>query len=70
MANYFLLTDDIWLSDYFFEKCLSTAQDRLSESDPELLADAHCNLGLAYERLSKLFITMLLINFYNIGGIY
>lgn len=53
LANYFLLTDDIWLSDYFFEKCLSTAQDRLSESDPELLADAHCNLGLAYERLNS-----------------
>lgn len=55
LANYFLLTDDIWLSDYFFEKCLTIAKKHYSSSDVPILADAHCNLGLAYERQSKYF---------------
>ena len=53
LANYFLLTDDVWFSNYFYEKCLSTAQERLNQSDPQLKAEAHCNLGLAFERESK-----------------
>ena len=55
LANYFLLTDDIWLSDYFFEKCLAIALNQFSTSDVKTLAEAYCNLGLAYERQSNFF---------------
>jgi hypothetical protein len=50
LANYFLLRDDTWLSDYFFEKCFKIASDNLN--DDEKLAEASCNLALAYERQS------------------
>ncbi len=53
LANYFLLTDDIWLSDYFFGKCLSATSENLGSDDAMLIADSHCNLGLALERQSK-----------------
>jgi len=33
LANYFLLTDDIWLSDYFFGKCLSATSENLGSDD-------------------------------------
>ena len=53
LANYFLLTDDIWLSDYFFGKCLSATSENLGSDDAMVIADSHCNLGLALERQSK-----------------
>lgn len=53
LANYFLLTDDIWLSNHFYEKCLTTAEECLSQIAPEHIAEAHCNLGLSFERESK-----------------
>jgi hypothetical protein len=55
LSNYFLVRDDSWLSDYFLEKCLIIAEDKLSEIDPARLAEAHANLGLAYEKLSIIF---------------
>ncbi|RNA08109.1 tetratricopeptide repeat 29 [Brachionus plicatilis] len=50
LANYFLLKDDPWLSDYFFEKCLNIVQDKSHNLDDQFLAEAHSNLGLAHER--------------------
>lgn len=49
LASYFLKSDDRWLSDSFYEKCLSVAQT-YRQLDPELAAEAHLNVGLAYER--------------------
>ena len=54
LANYFLLHDDHWLSDYFFEKCLDITKNKSVNLDKIKLAEAHCNMGLAYERQSKL----------------
>lgn len=62
LAYYFLLKDDFWLSDYFFEKCLKTVQDKSHILNEEFLAEAHSNLGLAYERQSKK--KKKIINFY------
>ena len=54
VANYFLVREETWLSDYFLQKCLTIATDgKLEKADPSSLAEAHANLGLAFERLSK-----------------
>jgi hypothetical protein len=52
--------DDQWLSDYFFSKCLDLS---IQNCDPnidsaalEKIAQAHCNLGLAFERQSNFFL--------------
>ena len=52
MAHYFLLKDDAWISDYFFTKCLDISKN--AKLDTRLEAEAHCNLGLAYERQGKI----------------
>lgn len=52
LASYFLKTDDRWLSDFFYEKTLSVAQNH-PQLDPQLAAEAHLNVGLAYERRSS-----------------
>ena len=54
LANYFLLTDDGWLSNYFIEKSLKISLEKNSNIDPKKQAEAHCNLGLANERSSKI----------------
>ena len=53
LANYFLLTDDGWLSNYFIEKSLNISLSKNSTIDARKQAEAHCNLGLANERSSK-----------------
>jgi hypothetical protein len=58
LANYFILTDDSWLSDFFFDKCLSIAEQsggggERANSDRQREAEAQCNLGFSYERRSK-----------------
>lgn len=53
LANYFLLTDDNWLSDYFFQKCLNITENSQASMEPKRQAEAHCNLGLAFERQSN-----------------
>lgn len=53
LASYFLKSDDRWLSDSFYEKCLLVAQN-YPQLDPKLAAEAHLNVGLAYERRSDL----------------
>ena len=48
LAKYFQTTcgEDKWISDHFFELALE-ATSRLKDSDGQLLAEAHCNVGLA-----------------------
>ncbi|CAF4370213.1 unnamed protein product [Rotaria socialis] len=53
LASFFLKSDDRWLSDSFYEKCLSVAQT-YQQLDPQLAAEAHLNVGLAYERRGDL----------------
>lgn len=53
LAHFFLLKDDIWLSDYFFEKCLNIAKKRFDGTVK--LAEAYCDMGLAYERQNSYF---------------
>jgi hypothetical protein len=49
-----LATDDSWLSDYFFKKCLLCVSNTEQQVfDPQKAAESHCNLGLAFERQSK-----------------
>ena len=54
IASYFLIHDDSWLSDYFYGKCLKITQAKgpHAETDKIKLAEAFCNMGLAYERQS------------------
>jgi hypothetical protein len=53
LANFFILTDDSWLSDYFFNKCLTiTEQHGASNLDKQREAEAQCNLGFSYEKQS------------------
>lgn len=49
LASYFQKSDDRWLSDSFYEKCLAVAETH-PQLDPQLAAEAHLNVGLAYER--------------------
>ena len=49
IGAFFLKTDDYWLSDFYYNKCLSFAQT-YSQLDTELVAQAHLNIGLSYER--------------------
>ena len=53
LANYFLETDDLRLSDHFFNSCLETALQIHGGLGKRKEAEAHCNMGLAYERRSK-----------------
>ena len=55
LASYFLQSDDRWLSDSFYEKSLSVAQT-YPQLDPQLAAEAHLNVGLAYERRGNITI--------------
>lgn len=49
LAEYFLATQDIWLSDHFFQSALDTSlKVRLDGRRRE--GEAHCNMGLADER--------------------
>lgn len=55
LASYFLIHDDSWLSDYFYEKCLKITYVEVRDNvtvklDDIKLAEAHCNMGLSYER--------------------
>ena len=52
VASYFLKSDDRWLSDSFYEKTLLVAQT-YRQLDPKLAAEAHLNVGLAYERRGR-----------------
>jgi hypothetical protein len=46
--------DETWLSDYFLDKCLKIGEEKSDKSNPSYLAaEAHANLGLSFERLSK-----------------
>jgi hypothetical protein len=49
IASFFSKSDDHWLSDVFYKKCLSIAQT-YSQLDSELAAQAYLNIGLSYER--------------------
>lgn len=52
LAEFFLQTGDVWLSDYFFKSALDTSLDvRLDGRRRE--AEANCRMGLAYERKGK-----------------
>ena len=53
LASFFLLKDDSWLSDYFYEKCLAIAKDDSKGLESKCLAEADGNLGLAFERKSN-----------------
>lgn len=57
LASYFLLTDDSWLSDYFYERCLKIAENKSLNLDSKRMAEAHASLGLAYERQSTFILT-------------
>ncbi|XP_071951575.1 tetratricopeptide repeat protein 29-like [Antedon mediterranea] len=48
LAEYFLTSGDLWLSDHFFSSCLSTSVD--IPGDGRTKGEAHCNMGLAFER--------------------
>jgi len=49
LADYFLETGDHWLSDHFFKTALETSRNiRLDGRKRE--AEAHCNMGLVFER--------------------
>lgn len=63
IANYFLVREETWLSDYFLQKCLNISADKPDRIDPSSLAEAHANLGLAFERLSKILFSLLLFSF-------
>ena len=49
IASFFSKSDDYWLSDLFYKKCLSVAQT-YPQLDSELAARAYLNIGLSYER--------------------
>ncbi|CAF1581125.1 unnamed protein product [Rotaria sp. Silwood1] len=53
LASFFLKSDDHWLSDLFYKKCLSVAQT-YSQLDSQLVAEAYLNVGLLYERKGNL----------------
>ncbi|XP_033098319.1 tetratricopeptide repeat protein 29-like isoform X2 [Anneissia japonica] len=48
LAEYFLSTDDLWLSDHFFASCLDTSLN--IPGDGRRKGEAYCNMGLAFER--------------------
>ena len=67
LANYFIITDDSWLSDYFFQKCLGITDGPGIFSDnrqlePELQAEAECNIGFSFEKQSKIFLFLVLVD--------
>ncbi|XP_033632258.1 tetratricopeptide repeat protein 29-like [Asterias rubens] len=49
IAEYFLGTGDLWLSDHFFISCLEMAQ-KIKGDGRKKEGEAHCNMGRAYER--------------------
>ncbi|XP_054756026.1 tetratricopeptide repeat protein 29-like [Lytechinus pictus] len=49
LAMYFLDENDLWLADHFFQSCLETAT-RVVEGGDRKEAEAHCNIGLGFER--------------------
>ncbi|CAF4199034.1 unnamed protein product, partial [Rotaria magnacalcarata] len=49
LASFFFKSDDHWLSDYFYKKCLSLAQT-YSQLDSQLVAEAYRNVARVYER--------------------
>ncbi|XP_038055476.1 tetratricopeptide repeat protein 29-like [Patiria miniata] len=49
LAEYFLDTGDLWLSDHFFISCLEMAQ-KIKGDGRRKEGEAHCNMGRAYER--------------------
>ncbi|CAM2723592.1 unnamed protein product [Rotaria socialis] len=49
LASFFFKSDDHWLSDYFYKKCLSLAQT-YSQLDSQLVAEAYRNVATVYER--------------------
>ncbi|CAF3788688.1 unnamed protein product [Rotaria sordida] len=53
LASFFLKSDDHWLSDLFYKKCLSVAQT-YTQFDSKLVAEAYLNVGLVYERQGNL----------------
>ncbi|CAF4506508.1 unnamed protein product, partial [Rotaria sp. Silwood2] len=53
LASFFSKTDDYWLSDLFYNKCLSVTQTH-SQFDPPLVAEAYLNVGLVYERQGEI----------------
>ncbi len=58
LANYFKLTDDSWLADYFFNKCLNITESKNTTLEPQRKAETYCNLGLAFEKQSKFEIVL------------
>ena len=49
LASFFSKTDDYWLSDSFYDKCLVVAKTN-SQLDPQFAAEAYLHVGLAFER--------------------
>ena len=52
LANYFEMSEDVWLSDYFFKKCLAIVTNGKTNWEIRKEAESHCNLGLSYEKQS------------------
>ena len=52
LARYFQTTGDKWLSDHFFNLCLTTSTGVKTDGG-KLAAVAHCNVGLALEESGK-----------------
>ena len=54
LAVYFQKTGDKWLSDHFFNACLSTSS-RVKDDEGRLAAQGHCNVGLALEESGEYY---------------
>ncbi|XP_071847105.1 tetratricopeptide repeat protein 29-like [Apostichopus japonicus] len=52
LADYFLEIGDLTLSDHFFQSCLEMAV-KVPDDDQKVVGEAHCNMGLAFERRSQ-----------------
>ena len=48
LAQYFEETQDLWLSDRFYQACLKTAKS-LGNHSQQKEGEANANIGLAYE---------------------
>lgn len=53
LAKYFQTTGDKWLVDHFFNSCL-TVSSQVQGDGGKMLAQGHCNVGLAMEQNGKL----------------
>lgn len=49
LASFFSKAGDHWLSELFYNKCLTVVQIN-SQIDSQLIAEGYLNVGLVYER--------------------